>query len=818
MKQQQVKQFKSLGLKVVEIPVGSKGPIRNGWTKKAVKWKKLKGMLPDINAGVVHGLCGTCCFDIDDLSAAMGVPLLVEHIIGHGLEYGSGVDGRLKSLFILPPGIDPSVFRTHSLPNGAGQFRCGDNQDVLPGSVHPSGSVYSWLNGGNSATAIPELPAAIVSLMVAEYEAGQKAKKRGGKDSASGGAYPFIDVYNSWFMDEGVSLLDAVYALGGYEYAGFNTLRRVGSTNKHSVVVYNDSDGIDRAYNFSDTKGAGLLAVGLHDPYSVLSLSMGFDEARTYVTKDHPELKRLVDNRMGVDSSDAVIGSDSGVVKKLLFDGIKFDKTKKNQPYFDKSVLFPKDSDGSSSVFASLVSSILHHQEGVYNPDMAFWYSLIFADYLIGTGYRSVGGASCEPLYVFTAGKSGDGKTTTMKSGGLHISELGGGGNSLDIPGVAGAVIDGAAGSFEKTAEDLPKISTAFKNKKHLKNVKTAEGLEDMLTSDAPFELGGLDHGCDVLFTQDEYGLKEGGTIDASSRLFRSTILDYKTLSRFDHVEPRLLAKSSAADKKAVKTRRYCVHFNYFTTATVETLRGVIRDSEVGQGYIQRFIGGCSRSEWFSTRYTALGSRGYNKVAIPKKLLKRLRKVMAVSNSVSGMARVQGGIPVGITDEADNYLNELLEVCMMDDSGDSELISKMVENIQPIAKLSAVLRSPDAPVVSLEDVRWAHTICSGSALYFKWLLDELRSDIVDVGLTIEKGIRLFLSATPTARVGGTKASIKAGLNLWTRRELVQKCNLSRYGAAKYNPVLEDLVVDGTIEFVEVIVSSGQKKKCIRVIE
>jgi len=834
---------KDLGLALVHIPSGTKGPVHKGWQKKRTRAKEWANGRSECNAGILHHQSKTICFDIDNVSEARSrFPFLKKLIDSSGgsecgLRWTSGVKNRLKILFRLDKALWKK-FKVITMPDGIGQIRGGKKcglQDVVYG-LHPTGKEYSFINLPTSKELklgagedILTLPKWLRKKLVSELKTIERGTKAGSHsaDVGVGSGYIFIDVYNKWYMEGGggEGIYSEVLSLGGYEEIGsFCALRRKGSNNKQSVVFYTDSDGIDRCYNFSDTTGDGLLSLGLHDPYSLLETRLGFDKARKYVCSENKELSLLVDMAKGL--AGRISGEGSVPVYRLT--GIDFDTARNNMPYLSDRVKFPRD---LSSGFADLVDCICYHQQGVYNSAMGFWYSLVLADWLIGCGYKSFGGTGCEPIYCFTAGPSGMGKSTTMQAGNMLISYLGGSGNSLDAGANDFSGVSASGFGGDKDKEAYPIINRGFKNKRHLKNIKTAEGLEDLLTSSQSLEEGGLDHGCDVLFTQDEYGLKAGvgsggsgsGAMDASARTFRATILDYKTLSRYDCVEPRLLA-SSDVRKKGI--RRYCLHFNYFTTTTDETLRGVIGDAEVGSGYLQRFVGG-SGIEGLRSRLEVYGARSWSSVKIKKSLVKLLKKIVKQSNKSVGMDRVEGGIPVVVSVEAEKYLDTLFEEIIRKriSAGpraggvlEVELVTKMIENIQPLAKILAIFREPAAPKVGLSDVKWAHTLCSCSAMYFKWLLGKLKSmDAervhVPVPVIIEEKILRYLSTTNSGKGGGVEAGEGeiCGVKGVTKRVLIRESGIAHYGAVRYNEVFNALRESGEIVFRKVKSDAGQTK-------
>ncbi len=753
--------YKQLGLKLTHIPAGTKAPTHKKWGKKPTKYKTLQQHLKSGgNIGLLHSLSNTLCFDIDDIQAALRLfPVLRKLIQGKaGVRYTSGKPNRIKILFKLPSTLR-GTFNKIIMPKNIGSIHAGKPgasiQDLLPPSVHPENPnwIYTWKKG--IPTTIPPLPKKLSKFLQQEIQLQAGAKDKGRSNHVNTSGYPFIDVYNEWITEQDDnSLMDSILQLGGYTCTGFNTLKRIGSNNKHSVIVYNDG-GTERAYNFSDTEGDNLLSHGLHDAYSVLSHKLGFNAAREYVCT-HPVMASRVtlleDTKIADKSGTLGEGKTAGLYR---LEGIHFDKKKNSQPYLDIDTMMPRAATGKLNGFGRLVRSITYHQEGVYNPAMAFWYSLCFADYLIGGGYLPYNGNRTEPIYCFTSGLSGDGKTVTMNSGDDHSSNY------------------SSVFQQQKGGDNLQRRT-------HIKNVATAEGLEDLITTT-------MQDGCDILFTQDEYGLKENGTMDKSGRAMRAMILDYKTMSRTSRVEPRAKAVQPNKDKQITKSPKSCVHFTYFTTATDNTLKGIISDDEVGQGYIQRFIGGTSRSPYFASRMSKLGKIAPTRFKTDKKLMHVLTKVDKIT-AATGVLRSSNTdvIRVTIEEDASQYVNNLMELCIL---SNDPLVKKAVENISPIAKIAAVFENPESPVVTLEMVEWAHTIYSASVLYFKWLLDSLKGTIVE-----DKDMK-----TEKAFIRCMEKHFKGNVNATSKQEITLKSNVAKIQAAVgYNKVWDELLKDEVI--------------------
>ena len=154
------------GLSYVPIPASKKGPITPGWNQResciteATEAYRLSG-----NVGLAHAYCETptCAVDIDDyketrsyLSKA-GIDLKYQLTQRNSAVMWSGRPNSLKAIYRLPKGLRPLLSKTIKV-NGKTilEFRCAAAegktvQDVIPPSVHPSGTKYRWLQGSLEA-------------------------------------------------------------------------------------------------------------------------------------------------------------------------------------------------------------------------------------------------------------------------------------------------------------------------------------------------------------------------------------------------------------------------------------------------------------------------------------------------------------------------------------------------------------------------------------------------------------------------------------------------------------------------------------------
>jgi putative DNA primase/helicase len=169
------------GLTVVPVPFEEKGPKIKGWNlqQNAINTALGATALIGNNVGLAHAYCTpspTCSIDVDDYVQAK--PWLAEQGIYLDLLLGetnavvisSGKGNSIKLLYRLPPGINPLVSK--QLLNSVGkmmlEFRCAAQngttvQDLIPPSVHPSGTQYRWVGSGTPLD-MPEIPANLLQL------------------------------------------------------------------------------------------------------------------------------------------------------------------------------------------------------------------------------------------------------------------------------------------------------------------------------------------------------------------------------------------------------------------------------------------------------------------------------------------------------------------------------------------------------------------------------------------------------------------------------------------------------------------------------
>jgi putative DNA primase/helicase len=190
------------GFSYVPIPAGMKAPITAGWNQRsscisdANEAHRLSG-----NVGIAHAYCKppTGALDIDDYRKALsylaeqGIDLKYQLTQRDPAVMWSGRPNSLKAVYRLPNGVGPLLTKTVKV-NGKTilEFRCATAdsktvQDVIPPSVHPSGTHYRWLQG--SLETLTELPKELLELWQ-ELIAADQTKSQAAKNSLARWAAP----------------------------------------------------------------------------------------------------------------------------------------------------------------------------------------------------------------------------------------------------------------------------------------------------------------------------------------------------------------------------------------------------------------------------------------------------------------------------------------------------------------------------------------------------------------------------------------------------------------------------------------------------
>jgi putative DNA primase/helicase len=171
----------NLGFTMVPIPSGKKRPHHKSWNHrgKIIDSPDQLNQLSGMNVGLAHAFCTpnpTCAIDLDDLIQATkwlsdrAVDLIALQNAPDAVGIVSGKENSFKLLYRLPDGLRALASKAITGPSGNMmlEFRCATKkgltvQDVLPPSVHPSGSKYQWVGSG-SIFNLPTLPDCLLQL------------------------------------------------------------------------------------------------------------------------------------------------------------------------------------------------------------------------------------------------------------------------------------------------------------------------------------------------------------------------------------------------------------------------------------------------------------------------------------------------------------------------------------------------------------------------------------------------------------------------------------------------------------------------------
>lgn len=182
------------GFVLVPVPEGCKGPHNTGWNlrDRCITAPEQLSRLSGENIGLAHAYCTpspTCAIDIDchDQAAVWlsghGVDLKELEDAGDAVIIWSGKENSLKLLYRLPSGTN--ALESKQVPGKDGsmmlEFRCATRngktvQDLLPPSVHPSGSTYQWMGAGDPANP-PTIPQPLLKVWMRLIQEDQRTRK-----------------------------------------------------------------------------------------------------------------------------------------------------------------------------------------------------------------------------------------------------------------------------------------------------------------------------------------------------------------------------------------------------------------------------------------------------------------------------------------------------------------------------------------------------------------------------------------------------------------------------------------------------------------
>ena len=154
-----------IGLALTSMPLGKKAPRAKGWNKRENAITSLEDIqqLTSCNVGLLHAFCipATCSLDVDDLEKAkqalsQEAGIDIKELLSNPklARISSGRPNSEKIIFTLPvehQSLITKVIRDND-ERVIFELRCADSAgnsvcDVIPPSIHPSGSAYVWTNG-----------------------------------------------------------------------------------------------------------------------------------------------------------------------------------------------------------------------------------------------------------------------------------------------------------------------------------------------------------------------------------------------------------------------------------------------------------------------------------------------------------------------------------------------------------------------------------------------------------------------------------------------------------------------------------------------
>ena len=182
------------GRTLVPIPSGKKRPFHRSWNHRdnVICSPDQVSRLSGMNMGLAHAFCTpnpTCAIDLDDLTQATkwlsdrSVDLLALQSAPDAVGIVSGKINSFKLIYRLPDGVPALASKAITGPSGNMmlEFRCATKkgltvQDVLPPSIHPSGSQYRWVGAG-SLLSLPTLPECLLQIWMGLLEVKHRKQK-----------------------------------------------------------------------------------------------------------------------------------------------------------------------------------------------------------------------------------------------------------------------------------------------------------------------------------------------------------------------------------------------------------------------------------------------------------------------------------------------------------------------------------------------------------------------------------------------------------------------------------------------------------------
>lgn len=167
--------YLALGWGLIPIKPNSKVPRRLGWNKRENLIKTQDDLLPGEGIALAHAYSGTMCVDIDHFKnastflAKYHVDIKALCLTDDAVCIESGVKGRGKLLYKMPDGLILPSKQVGVDGSVCLEFLCASHagftlKNILPPSIHPeTNQPYRW-SGKGSYTALPTIPAELLSV------------------------------------------------------------------------------------------------------------------------------------------------------------------------------------------------------------------------------------------------------------------------------------------------------------------------------------------------------------------------------------------------------------------------------------------------------------------------------------------------------------------------------------------------------------------------------------------------------------------------------------------------------------------------------
>ena len=154
---EQAKRYTALGWRIVPVPPGKKGPVRQGWQHLRITEEGLpQHFSNDENIGVLTGKPSGGLVDVD-LDSPEARALASEFLPKTDLRHGRPSNPESHSWYRADPIPSTEKFRDPTVNSGGDskamlvELRADGCQTVLPDSVHPDGEDYRWESEGEPA-------------------------------------------------------------------------------------------------------------------------------------------------------------------------------------------------------------------------------------------------------------------------------------------------------------------------------------------------------------------------------------------------------------------------------------------------------------------------------------------------------------------------------------------------------------------------------------------------------------------------------------------------------------------------------------------